>query len=70
MLLEAEGRMGMHEDEFIRERVKRLQEVAADADPFVKKRLLRLAENYQRRLTPPRPSLKPTVRDTKIPPER
>jgi hypothetical protein len=40
----------MHEDEFIRDRVKRLQEAAADADPFVKRRLLRLAENYARRL--------------------
>jgi hypothetical protein len=60
----------MHEDEFIRERVRRLQEVAADADPFVKKRLLRLAENYERRLMPPRPSSKPTPRETKMPSER
>jgi hypothetical protein len=60
----------MDEDEFIKGRMKRLQEIAADADPFVKKRLLRLAENYERRLTPPRPSLKPTGHEPKMPPER
>jgi len=60
----------MNEDEFIRGRVKRLQEIAADADPFVKKRLLRLADDYERRLAPPRRSGKPINRETKMSPER
>jgi hypothetical protein len=62
--------MMMNEDEFIKGRVKRLQEIAADADPFVKKRLLRLADDYERRLAPPRPSGKPINRETKMSPER
>jgi hypothetical protein len=62
--------MTMNEDEFIKGRVKRLQEIAADADPFVKKRLLRLANDYERRLAPPRASGKPTSRETKMSPER
>jgi len=60
----------MDEDEFIKGRMKRLQEIAADADPFVKKRLLRLAENYERRLKAPRTRPKPTAHETKTPPER
>ena len=60
----------MNEDEFIRGRVKRLQEIAADADPFVKKRLLRLADDYERRLASPRPSGKLINRETKMSPER
>jgi hypothetical protein len=62
--------MNMNEDEFIKGRVKRLQEIAADADPFVKKRLLRLADDYERRLGPSRPPGKPINRETKMPPER
>ena len=58
----------MDEDEFIKGRMKRLQEIAADADPFVKKRLLRLAENYERRLAPPRPPVEPTGHQTKAAP--
>ena len=60
----------MNEDEFIRGRVKRLREIAADADPFVKKRLLRLANDYERRLARARPSCKPIIRETKMSPER
>jgi hypothetical protein len=70
MVLKAKGHMSMHEDDFLRERMKRLQEAAANADPFVKKRLLRLAENYERRLVPPRPSSKPAPHETKMPSER
>jgi hypothetical protein len=62
--------MMMNEDEFIKGRVKRLQEIAADADPFVKKRLLRLADDYERRLAPPRSSLTPTSHEIKTTPER
>jgi hypothetical protein len=62
--------MTMNEDEFIRGRVKRLQEIAADADPLIKTRLLRLADNYERRLGPSRPPGKQIDRETKMPPER
>jgi hypothetical protein len=34
------------DDNFYRERARQLREVATQADPFIKKRLLRLAENY------------------------
>ena len=57
----------MDEDEFIKGCMKKLQEIAADADPFVKKRLLRLAENYERRLSP-RPPVKTTGQETKTTP--
>lgn len=60
----------MHEDEFIKGRMKKLQEIAADADPFVKKRLLRLAENYQRRLQLPQTAPEPHGHETKLPLER
>jgi hypothetical protein len=59
--------MRMDEDDFIKGRVKRLQEIAAEADPFIKKRLLRLAEDYKRRLKPPRPPLNPGL-ESKLPP--
>jgi hypothetical protein len=62
--------MMMNEEEFIRGRVKRLQEIAADADPLIKKRLLRLADNYERRLAPPCLPGKLINRETKMPPER
>jgi hypothetical protein len=58
----------MDEDEFIKGRMKKLQEIAAEADPFVKKRLLRLVENYERRLAPPRPPAKPTGHEAKTGP--
>jgi hypothetical protein len=60
----------MDEDEFIRGHMKRLQEIAADADPFVKKRLLKLAENYERRLKLPRTPLEPHGHETETLPER
>jgi hypothetical protein len=62
--------MTMNEDEFIKGRVKSLQEIAADADPLIKTRLLRLADSYERRLGPSRPPGKLTNRETKMPPER
>lgn len=40
----------MLDAEFLRQRVTRLQLIAADADPFIKKRLLQLVAAYERRL--------------------
>jgi hypothetical protein len=34
------------DDEFYRERAKHIRELSTQADPFIKKRLLRLANNY------------------------
>jgi hypothetical protein len=62
--------MTMNEDEFIKGRVKSLQEMAADADPLIKTRLLRLADNYERRLGPSRNLGKQINRETKMPTER
>jgi hypothetical protein len=44
---------GVREEEFIRGRVRRIREIAAEADPFIKRRLLDLANNYERRLDQP-----------------
>jgi len=46
--------MQVLEREFIEGRVKKLRELAERADPFIRKRLLRLAEDYERRLPVPR----------------
>jgi hypothetical protein len=61
--------MMMNEDEFIKGRVKSLREIAADADPLIKRRLLRLADSYARRLAPPCPPGKLIDRETKMPPD-
>jgi hypothetical protein len=34
------------DDEFYRERARHIRELAAKADPFIRKRLLDLADNY------------------------
>ena len=41
------------DDEFYRERARHMRELANQADPFIKKRLLRLASNYDAMTTPP-----------------
>jgi hypothetical protein len=38
------------DEEFCRERAKTVRELADKADPFIKKRLLELANHYERRL--------------------
>ncbi len=49
----------MLDEEFIRDRAQRLQEIAKGADPFIKRRLLDLANSYERRLgKAPRPPAK------------
>lgn len=40
------------DEDFIRGRVQDIRELAAQADPFTKKRLLDLADTYERRLNP------------------
>ena len=61
----------MNDDDFIRERVQRIKEIAKDADPFIKKRLADLANSYERRLSrPTRPPVNLTGLETKMPPER
>jgi hypothetical protein len=37
------------EDEFLKNRVEEIRALAAKADPFIKRRLLDLAKNYERR---------------------
>ena len=38
------------DDEFSRERARAVRELADEADPFIKKRLLELALHYERRI--------------------
>jgi hypothetical protein len=38
------------DDDFCRERAKTVRELAEKADPFIRKRLLELAQHYERRL--------------------
>jgi hypothetical protein len=42
------------DDEFYKERARHIRELATWADPFIKKRLLRLASNYDAMTTRPR----------------
>lgn len=46
-------RWGTMDDEFCRERARTVRELAEQADPFIKKRLLQLAANYERRVGQP-----------------
>jgi len=41
------------DDEFMRGGALKIKEIAVDADPFSRKRLLKLAEDYERRLAQP-----------------
>ena len=45
------------EDEFLKSHVLHIRELASEADPFIKRRLLNLASNYERRLSKPPRSL-------------
>ncbi|MCP1835357.1 hypothetical protein J2R76_003694 [Bradyrhizobium sp. USDA 4532] len=44
------------DDEFCRERARTVRELAEQADPFIKVRLLQLAANYERRVGQPEKS--------------
>ncbi|MGY3584444.1 hypothetical protein ACVIGB_006497 [Bradyrhizobium sp. USDA 4341] len=41
------------DDEFCKERARTLRAIAEQAEPFIRKRLLRLAANYERRVDEP-----------------
>ncbi|MBR1174152.1 hypothetical protein JQ617_09315 [Bradyrhizobium sp. KB893862 SZCCT0404] len=41
------------DEDFIRGRAEHIRELATKADPFIQKRLLDLADSYERRLRPP-----------------
>jgi hypothetical protein len=58
------------EEVFIKERMERIRDIVAIADPFIKARLLQLLQSYERRLQPSRPP--PDLRglENKMPPER
>jgi hypothetical protein len=43
------------DDEFCRERARTVRALAERADPFIKRRLLQLAQHYERRITRPDP---------------
>ena len=60
----------MIDDEFIRSRVQAISEIAEKADPFIRKRLVKLIEQYERRLKPPRAPANLRGLETKLPPER
>jgi hypothetical protein len=45
------------DDDFYKERARQIREVATQADPFIKKRLLRLARNYDAMITRTRPAV-------------
>ena len=49
------------DDDFYRERARQIREVAAQADPFIKKRLLRLAGNYDAMITRTKPAASSNV---------
>ncbi|MCP3387938.1 hypothetical protein NLM27_03975 [Bradyrhizobium sp. CCGB12] len=38
------------DEEFCRERLRMVRELAEQADPFIKKRLMELARHYERRI--------------------
>ena len=46
------------EDEFLKNQVLCIRDMAINADPFIKRRLLDLANNYERRLSKARPPSK------------
>ena len=45
------------DDDFYEERARQIREVATQADPLIKKRLLRLADNYDAMITRTRPAV-------------
>jgi hypothetical protein len=49
------------DDDFYEERARQIREVAAQADPFIKRRLLRFAGNYDAMIA--RPAVSPNLPD-------
>ena len=52
------------DDNFYRERARQIRELATQADPFIKQRLLRLAGNYDAMITRTKPAALLNVPDT------
>ena len=44
------------DDDFYKERARQMRELATQADPFIKRRLLRLAGNYDAMITRTKPA--------------
>jgi hypothetical protein len=51
------------DDAFYRDRAQHIRQLANEADPFIKKRLLRLASNYDAMTTRPRVTVLSNLRD-------
>ena len=51
------------DDDFYKERARQIREVATQADPFIKKRLLRLADNYDAMITRTKPAVSSNLPD-------
>ena len=51
------------DDDFYKERARKIRELATQADPFIKQRLLRLAGNYDAMITRTRPAVLSNVPD-------
>ncbi|MBR1230388.1 MULTISPECIES: hypothetical protein [unclassified Bradyrhizobium] len=45
------------DDDFYKERARQIRELATQADPFIKQRLLRLAGNYDAMITRTKPAV-------------
>jgi hypothetical protein len=51
------------DDDFYKERARKIRELATQADPFIKQRLLRLAGNYDAMITRTKPAVLSNVPD-------
>jgi hypothetical protein len=51
------------DDEFLKKRVRQVRELAEKADPFTKRRLIILADDYARQLKKPGGSVPPAALD-------
>jgi hypothetical protein len=61
----------VNDEEFIKGRVRLIKDIAEDANPFIKHRLLQLAATYERRLArSSRPPVSLAGLATKLPSER
>jgi hypothetical protein len=51
------------DDEFLKKRARQVRELAKKADPFTKRRLIILADDYEKQLKKPESSVPPTAFD-------
>jgi len=54
------------DDEFLKNRARQVRELAEKADPFTKRRLIILADDYEKQLKKPEDSVPPTTLDEEI----